>query len=352
MREKRDNKKAIYAALVGNCLIACFKLVAAIFTKSSTMLAEAYHSFSDTGNQILLLIGINQSQKKSDRTHPFGYGKEQYFYAFMVAMLLFGVAGVLSVQEGVRKLFNPEPISHLPLIFAVLAFAFVVELYAFLIAYKELKKEMREEKFKGVYDAIKNSKDPAVLTVIFEDSLALTSIIIAAISIGLTYYLKNPIFDAVGSIIIGALLMIFAVALANETKKLLVGEAVSDSKREKIVEAIMSNQEVNEIVDLRTMHLGPEEVMVTAEINIQDGLKTDDAEKVIDNIEAKIKEVLPKSRLYIELEGPSTSYKKFGGIKRTFEKKPTIIDPAEKVKPAEQMPTAPPEAEKQSEGEK
>ncbi|OGI64732.1 hypothetical protein A2642_02795 [Candidatus Nomurabacteria bacterium RIFCSPHIGHO2_01_FULL_39_10] len=297
------SKKVVYAALVGNLAIAIFKIIAAILGNSSAMLAEGYHSLSDTINQVLLLIGIHKSTKRPDNKHPYGYGKVQFFYAFLVAVLIFSIAGVLSLREGIHKLLNPEPLHNLTLIFIALAIAFVFESYALYIAYKELREEMKEENIPTLYQAIKESKDPTVLTVVFEDSLALLSIIIASLSIAAAYFLNNPIYDAIGSLVIGTLLMVFAVLLAYETKKLLIGESVTDNKKQEIIRAISSIPQVNDILDLRTMHLGPEQVIITTEVNLNQHLTTKQVEKAIDNIEHNLKKVFPKSICYIEAGG-------------------------------------------------
>lgn len=305
----KGNKKAVYAALIGNFLIAIFKLFTGFISNSSTMIAEGFHSFSDVGNQILLIIGINKSQKRADKKHQFGYGKVQFFYAFLVAMLLFTTAGILSFREGILKLLNPEPIEHITLIFITLAVAFIIESYALYTAYKELKEEMKENELTSYIKAIKDSKDPIILAVIFEDSLALGSIVIAVISITLAYLLNNPIFDAIGSILIGIILMFFAFILASETKKLLIGESVSENKQQELSEAITNVKEVNKLMDLRTMHLGPDNVMVTAEVNIENNLTTNQVENVIDKIEKNIKKIIPKSLCYIHAEGNKVSFR-------------------------------------------
>jgi len=298
-----SSKKAVYAALLGNLCIALFKLAAALMGKSSSLLAEAYHSFSDTINQVLLLIGISRSAKAPDKRHPYGYGKVQFFYAFVVAMLIFGVAGVLSLREGFHRLLHPAPLENIAILYLSLGVALVFETFALRIAYKELKEEMHEESFTSIVQAIKESKDPTILTVVFEDSLALLSIFIAGISISLSYLLQKPFFDALGSVLIGALLMIFAFLLARETKKLLIGEAVSESKKKKIEEAILKTEGVNEVLDLHTMHLGPEEVVINTEVNFNENLTTKQVEKVIDKVEQNLKKIFPKSICYIEAGG-------------------------------------------------
>ncbi len=296
------SKKAVIAALLCNFGIAIFKLIAALFSGSSSMLAESYHSFSDTLNQVLLLYGLKRSSKVPDEHHRFGYGKEQFFWSFMVAIILFGIAGTLSIREGYHKLLNPEPLSHIGLVYLAIAVAIVFESYALSIAVKNIKKEMRNERHRNIIEGVKHSKDPTTLTVLFEDSLALIGLLIAAVAITLVHFTGILIIDAIASILIGLLLMVFALLLAFETKKLLVGEAVTPLKRRKILKAINSFHEVKKIISLKTMHLSMDEVLITVEINYKDNLIVDELEKVNDRIEKKIKEILPKAKVYMEAE--------------------------------------------------
>jgi len=203
------SKPAVLAALVGNLAIAVFKLIAALVSGSSAMLAEAYHSFSDTFNQVFLLVGIWRSKKPPDRLHPFGYGKEQFFWAFIVSLMLFGIAGGLSIREAYHKFRHPEPLGDVTLGFIVLAVAFVIESIALAIAVRQFRREMKSERFGDLVEGIQHTKDPAVLTVVFEDSLALVSIAVAFVSILLSVKTHNPVFDACGSLIIGIFLMVF-----------------------------------------------------------------------------------------------------------------------------------------------
>jgi len=296
------SKKAVIAALLCNFGIAIFKLIAALFSGSSSMLAESYHSFSDTLNQVLLLYGLKRSNKVPDEHHRFGYGKEQFFWAFMVAIILFGIAGTLSIREGYHKLLDPEPLSHIGLVYLAIAVAIVFESYALSIAVKNIKKEMRNERHRNIIEGVKHSKDPTTLTVLFEDSLALIGLLIVAVAITLVHFTGILIIDAIASILIGLLLMVFALLLAFETKKLLVGEAVTPLKRRKILKAINSFHEVKKIISLKTMHLSTDEVLITVEINYKDDLIVDELEKVNDRIEKKIKEILPKAKVYMEAE--------------------------------------------------
>jgi len=299
---RNTSKKAVIAALFGNLSIAVFKLVAALLTGSSSMLAESYHSISDTFNQVLLLYGLRRSKKAPDERHPFGHGKEQFFWSFMVAVLLFGIAGILSIREGYHKLLSPEPISRIGLAYLAIAVGIIFESYSLSIAVRTLKREMRIEKHKNLIEGIKRSKDPTTLTVLFEDSLALAGLFVAAVAIALVRVTGILIIDAIASIVIGVLLMIFALFLANETKNLLVGESVTPLKRKKILKALNSFDEINKVISLKTMHLSPEDVLVTVEINYRDDIIVDELEKVNDRIERKIKKVIPNAKIYLEAE--------------------------------------------------
>jgi len=295
-------KKAVIAALFGNFGIALFKLVAALIGGSSSMLAESYHSFSDTLNQVLLLYGLKRSRKEPDELHPFGHGKEQFFWSFMVAIILFGIAGTLSVREGYHKFLRPEPISHIGLAYLAIVVGLIFESFAFRIAVSNIKKDMKTEQHRNFIEAIKRSKDPTTLTVFFEDSLAIAGLLIAAIAITLVRMTGILIIDAIASIAIGVLLMIFAFFLAFETKKMLVGEAVTPLKRRRILKAVKSFDEVKKVISLKTMHLSSDEVLVTLELNYKDELIVDELEIVNDRIEKKIKEIIPNAKIYLEAE--------------------------------------------------
>lgn len=296
------SKKAVFAALFGNLGIAVFKLIAALLSGSSSMLAESYHSISDTFNQVLLLYGLKRSSRKPDEKFRFGYGKEQFFWSFMVAVILFGIAGTLSIREGYNKFQHPEPIRHIGLTYLAIAVGVVFESYALRIAVKNIKKEMATEQFKNLIGALKQSKDPTTLTVFFEDSLALVGLFIVAVAITLVRLTGILIIDAVASVIIGVLLMVFAVFLAYETKNLLVGEAVTPLKRRRILTAVDSFNEVNKIISLKTMHLSTDEVLVTLEINYQEDIIVEELEKINDRIEKRIIEIIPNAKVYLEAE--------------------------------------------------
>jgi cation diffusion facilitator family transporter len=297
-----ESKRAVFAALVANLAIAVFKITAALISGSSSMLAEGYHSISDTFNQVLLLIGIRRAHRAPDRNHPFGHGKAQFFWAFLVAVILFGVAGTLSIREGIHKLNHPEPISHLWLNYLAIFFGLVFEFTALRLAVKSLVKERLEEHHKSFWQAVRQSKNPVTLTVLFEDSLAIFGLLIAALGITLVWLTKNLVFDAAASILIGALLMGFALFLALETKKLLLGEAVTAFKRAKILAAVQSFPEVERVVSLKTMHLSPDEVLITLELNYRDELNIPQLEELNDRIETAILALIPRAQIYLEAE--------------------------------------------------
>lgn len=299
---QKDNKKAVIAALTANFCIALFKFAAALISRSSSMLAEAYHSVSDTFNQVLLLYGLKRSRRKPDAGHPFGHGKEQFFWSFMVAIILFAVAGGLSIREGYHKLLHPEPITKAGLAYLVIAVAFVFESFALWLAVKSIKAEMESNKYKNFFEAVVHSKDPTNLTVFFEDSLALLGLLIAAAAIVLVQLTGKLIIDAIASILIGALLMIFAFFLAVETKKLLLGESISPYKRSKILQAVNDFDEVKSVLRLKTMHLSSDDVLVVLEIEFKDDLVVPELERVNNRIEERIRQIIPNARIYLEPE--------------------------------------------------
>lgn len=299
---QQDSKKAVIVALIANLCISIFKFAAALISGSSSMMAEAYHSVSDTFNQILLLVGLKKSRKKPDAGHPFGHGKEQFFWSFMVAIILFAVAGGLSIKEGYHKLFHPEPITNVWLAYLAIAVAVIFESIALRMAVQSIKAEMKREKHENFFCAIRDSKDPTTLTVLFEDSLALAGLLIAAVGITLVQITGALIIDAIASIVIGILLMVFAFFLAVETKNLLIGEGISVLKRNQILEAVNSFEKVERVIRMKSMHLSSDDVLIVIEIEYRDGLIVEELEKINNVIEKRIKEIIPNARVYLEPE--------------------------------------------------
>ncbi|MCV0431382.1 cation diffusion facilitator family transporter [Nitrosopumilus sp.] len=302
--------KAVYAALFGNLGIAVTKFIAAALTGSASMWAESYHSASDTVNQILLLLGIKISKKSATSLHQFGFGKSQYFWSFIVATMIFGISGILSLQHGFSSLLGDSHHFENPVInYIVLAIALAFEGNALRIALNQFKTPItsRGEKIRlsSLYNEFKNSKDTSLLTVIVEDTAALLGIGIAIVGIFLTDITGNTVYDAVSSILIGILLMSFAFFLAKENRGLLLGEAISDKQNKEIINAVSAISEVDHVVTMKTMHLGPTSVLVGIEVNLIDGLDTDEIETITDEIESEIMKILPESNndhIFVEIQ--------------------------------------------------
>ena len=310
---KDRSKKAVYAALFGNLGIALSKLIAALFTGSIAMWAETLHSFSDTFNQILILVGIKTSSRAASERHPFGHGKEQFFWSFIVATMIFGISGILSVQQGIGTIFGKvHHIENINISYIILAISAIFEGNALRVALNLFKQtiESRGEKVSlgTLAKEFQESKDPSILTVIVEDSAALLGIAVAGTAILLSETTGNIIYDATGSLGIGIILMVFAFFLARENKALLIGEAISRKEYKIIVEQILQIPEVNRVISLRTMHFAAEDVLVAMDVSLIDGLNTDQIESVIDNIEQKVKQIIPyinPTKIYVEVEQDS-----------------------------------------------
>jgi cation diffusion facilitator family transporter len=316
----RSSKKAVYAALFGNLGIAIAKLIAAILTGSTAMFAETLHSISDTFNQVLLLFGIKTSTKAATEQHPFGYGKEQFFWSFVVATMLFGISGILSLQQGFGSLLSRmHHIQNADVSYVILAISAAFEANALRVALLLAKEsiEARGDKISlnTLVQEFQESKDPSVITVMVEDSAALLGIVVAGIGIFFSEATGDTTYDSLSSVAIGGILMAFAYFLAKENKALLIGESISRKDYNKVVKLVNEIPDVNRIITMRTMHFAPEDVLVTIEVNLVDGLDTDKIESVIDNIEQKVKQAIPyinPAKVYVEVEQDklSDSYRK------------------------------------------
>ena len=316
----RSSKKAVYAALFGNLSIAIAKLIAAILTGSTAMIAETLHSISDTFNQVLLLIGIKTSTKAATEQHPFGYGKEQFFWSFVVATMLFGISGILSLQQGFGSLLSRmHHIQNADVSYVILAISAAFEAnalrVALLLAKESIEARGDKKSLNTLVQEFQESKDPSVITVMVEDSAALLGIVVAGIGIFFSEATGDTIYDSLSSVAIGGILMAFAYFLAKENKALLIGESISRKDYNKVVKLVNEIPDVNRIITMRTMHFAPEDVLVTIEVNLVDGLDTDKIESVIDNIEQKVKQAIPyinPAKVYVEVEQDklSDSYRK------------------------------------------
>ncbi len=295
-----SSKTVIYAALGANLLIAVTKFAASVYTGSSAMLSEAVHSLVDSGNQGLLLMGLKRAAKPADEKHPFGYGAELYFWTFVVAILIFGVGAGVSIYEGVSKLNNPVPISDSYINYIVLSVAIVIEAGPWWIAFKAFREEKGDRSY---FEAIRESKDPTVFTILFEDSAAMVGLVVAMIGIFLAEYLGLPAFDGGASIVIGLVLAGTATLLAYECKGLLIGEAASPGVRDAVAALIDADPRVKQTNEVLTMHLGPADVLLTLSLDFEDGLSSEVVERAISEFERAIKRDMPQiRRVFIEAQ--------------------------------------------------
>jgi cation diffusion facilitator family transporter len=280
-----ESKVAVFAAMAGNLAIAITKLIAAYFSGSSAMLSEGIHSVVDTGNGALLLVGLRQSRKPADARHPFGHGKELYFWPLVVAIMIFALGGGMSVYEGVTHLMHPthaDPTWN----YVVLGIAFVFESISSVFAFKAFRGELKGQR---PLAAIRASKDPTTFTVLFEDSAALLGLVVAFLGIFLGNVLHNPYFDGIASIVIGLILAVVAAFLAYETKGLLIGEGVNPETLDSLRSIATSDPAVQEVRKSLTMHFGPYEVLLTLDILFKKELTAEEITSAINRIEAAIR---------------------------------------------------------------
>ena len=287
------SRRAIAAASLANLGIAASKLVAFAFTGAASMLAEAIHSIADTGNQGLLFLGGRRAARAPTEEHPFGFGRERYFWAFVVALVLFSLGSVFALYEGVDKLIHPHTVEDPVWAFAVLGVAVVLETSSIRTAIHEAKPERRDRSW---WRFIRESKSPEIPVVLLEDFGALIGLAFALVGISLATITGDGAYDAIGSIAIGLLLGAIAILLAVETKSLLIGEAATSEEQATIRAVIEGSPEVNRIIHLRTEHLGPEDLLVAAKVDFATGSVVELA-GAIDAVEARLRERVPKARL-------------------------------------------------------
>jgi cation diffusion facilitator family transporter len=292
--------KVVIAAFIGNGLIAVTKIVAAALTGSSAMFSEAVHSLVDTGNQALLLYGIQRSRRPADARHPFGYGRELYFWAFVVAILLFSGGAGVSIYEGIHKILDPQPVTDAYLNYIVLGLAMVFEGAAFFFALREFN---RVKGGRGYLAAVRVSKDPALFTVLLEDTAALLGLVIAFVGITLAQVLGLPVLDGVASVAIGLVLAASAVLLAYETKGLLIGEAAKPEVVARLRRIVGAEHGVDRINEILTMHMGPRDVLLNLSLDFRSSLTSDQVEAEVTRLERQIKAAFPEiTRVFIEAE--------------------------------------------------
>lgn len=298
---QHGSKKVVYAALIGNGCIAILKFAVALLSGSSALLAETFHSVADTGNQLLLLFGMKRSERPPDEKHPFGYGKAQYFWSFVVANMLFMVGAVAAVYEGFSKIRHPHPLERTHLIYLVLGISIVIEGVSFTVAAREF---FKKKVYKSIWKELKESKDANLIVVLMEDSAAMVGLLIALFGTLLVQVTGNPLIDGIASILIGFVLALVALFLANEVRKLLIGESASEAHLKLIRKVVESFPEVQSIGNISTMHMGPEHILLAIDADFQDNISASNLEAVIDRMEQEIREKVPEvKQIFIEAEG-------------------------------------------------
>ncbi|MFB6302400.1 MAG: cation diffusion facilitator family transporter [Haloferacaceae archaeon] len=309
------SRGVVIAALIANGAIAVLKFVGFLLTGSPAMLSETYHSVSDTGNQVFLLVGIRYASKEPSQAHPFGYGKAQFFYSFLVAVLLFGIAGWESLRHGYDAILHgvhraSAPVTVLGVTFdpvwvnvVVLLAAIGFEGYALRKAWAELSRQIDEYGWSGVREAFRATSDVTTLTAFTEDAIALGGAALALVGITLSRLTGNHVYDAASAALIGLLLMGFALALAWENKRLLLGESAPPAEEASLRAVIADRPGVIHVDRLRTMYVGPEELLVVADVSFDPGLDTGDVDAAIDAIEADLQAADDRIRIvYVEPE--------------------------------------------------
>jgi len=314
MAAQSGSRIVVYAALAGNFLIAVTKFIAAAFTGSSAMLSEGVHSLVDTGNELLLLYGLHRAAKPPDREHPFGHGRELYFWSFVVAVLIFALGAGVSIYEGVRHVMQPEPMENATVNYIVLGLSIVFETASWLVALREFRREKGEL---GYLAAIRESKDPTTFTVLVEDSVALLGLLIALAGIFAAQALDMPVLDGVASIGIGLLLAATAFFLARESKNLLLGEQALPAVQQAILLAAQADEEIRHVNGVSTSQIGPHAVIAALSAEFEDHLTTPQIEACIERVEAAVRSRHPEVlSIFIKPQTEATWRERVAEIRR------------------------------------
>lgn len=314
--ESHGSRSVVFAALFANATIAVLKFITYLITFSPSMLSETYHSISDTGNQLFLLVGIRSSERQKDRIHPFGYGKSQFFYSLLVSVMLFGIAGWESFKHGYEAIFQHKNLvltgevhflgvtfPAIYLSYFVLISALFFESYALKKANDGIKNEMRENNWSGYIETFKKTSNITTLTAFTEDIVAIIGLFLAFIGNTLSFLTKNPFFDGIAALLIGVMLMFFAVSLALENKKLLIGESLPEEEERKIRQYILNHKSVETIKDLRTVYFGPDNILLTVDLKFKEKLSLEEINQYIKEIEENIyRRNSEIKKIYIEPE--------------------------------------------------
>ena len=284
MSEHNGSVKAVVFALGSNILITIIKFIVSTITHSAGMLAEAIHSFADCGNQIFLLIGNKRAAKKPSELHPFGYGKEEYFWGFLVAILLFFVGAIFSIYEGVHKLFQPSELQNISWSYIVLVLSILIEGKSFHVAYTSFAKT---RKGTSMYKALKESTDTNLFVILLEDSAALTGLTIILVSTTLAWFV-HPVFDAIGSILVGLLLIVISLFMINELRKLIVGENISRELRDEFKLIVSANPVIHKVNSISAMMMGKSKFMLVIGVDLQDNIHASTVEIQFEKIKKEL----------------------------------------------------------------
>jgi len=291
-----NNRKSIYSALAANLLIAVTKFIAGAFTNSSSMISEGIHSTVDTTNQILLLYGIRRSKKAPDESHPFGYGKELYFWSFVVSILIFGLGGALSVYQGILHIIEPEVMKDPFWNYIVLILSLIFEGTSLIISIREFNKTRNGVRW---WDAIIKSKDPSSFLVVFEDGAAVAGLTVVMILMGISHSFGIPELDGVASIIVGLILVFVSLILARESRSLLMGEGIAPETREKIMKLAAQDIAVVRTKNILSTYQSPEEIVLVLIIDFEDHLDTEEITEAVQRIRKTVKSAFPLVRYVI-----------------------------------------------------
>ena len=296
---QEGSKKAIFAAFLANLGIAIAKVIGFAFTRSSGMLAEAAHSLADTGNQALLLFGSRRARRKADRNNPFGYGRERYFWSFIVALVLFSMGGLFALYEGIQKLAHPHETHRLGVAIAILGIAVALESYSLMTAMKEV----RHLKPAGMslWGFIRHTRSPELPVVVLEDIGAEIGLVLALAGVLLSHFTHNPRWDSIASVLIGVLLTVIALILATEMKSSLLGETATDESEERIRSAAAAHPLVRKVIHLKTQHIGPDELIVGLKVEFDHSLTMSQLAEAIDAVEVVVRAAEPTAvTIYLE----------------------------------------------------
>jgi len=300
------SKMVIIAALIGNMLISVTKFIAATITGSAAMMSECIHSLVDTGNQILLLYGLKRAALPADEDFPFGYGKEIYFWSFIVAIMIFALGGGISIYQGIHHLQNPEPITNAMVNYIVLGLALLFEGAAWYFAFREFS---RVKGRWGYLEAIQRAKDPSIFVVLFEDSAAILGLLVAFVGVWLSETTGILIFDGIASIVIGLILIGTSIWLAYETKSLLIGESANQSVQRGIRDSLRGRAHIDHVNEILTMHMGPDFILANISVDFDNAISAQQVESDIAAITRSIKQAYPQiKRVFIEAESRGNRY--------------------------------------------